>query len=271
MLAVVVGYPILRALLRSFFDDPIVAAPIFVGLANYTRALSSTEFWAALRVTLFFTAATVTLEVIIGFAMAVIMHRAFRGRALVRASVLVPWAIPTAVSAVLWSWMLQPTGIINHLLGAEILWTGSQWPATCAVIIADTWKTAPFIALLLLAGLQLIPQELYEAAKVDGASTWQRFRHVTIPLVRPALLVAVLFRILDVLRMYDLPAILTGGANDTTTLSILVVRAMIRNLQPGYGSALSTLMFLVIFLIAFLFVKLLHADTIQTLQRWAKN
>lgn len=270
-LVVVIGYPILQALYRSFFDDPIADVPRFIGFGNYTEALWSHEWWAALRVTVFFTVVSVAQEVVIGFAMALVMHHAFRGRALVRASVLVPWAIPTAVSAVLWSWMLQPTGIINHLLGTGILWTGSEWPAKFAIIIADIWKTAPFVALLLLAGLQTIPQELYEAAKVDGAGAWQRFRHITLPLVTPALLVAVLFRVLDVLRIYDLPAILTGGANDTTTLSILVVRASVSNLQPGYGSALSTLVFLFIFFVALLLVKLLGADVVQRQQRSGKN
>lgn len=270
-LAVVIGYPIVQALYRSFFDDPIADVPRFIGFGNYAEALSSHEWWAALRVTVFFTVVSVAQEVVIGFAMALVMHHAFRGRALVRASVLVPWAIPTAVGAVLWSWMLQPTGIINHLLGTGILWTGSEWPAKFAIIIADTWKTAPFVALLLLAGLQTIPQELYEAAKVDGAGAWQRFRHITLPLVTPALLVAVLFRVLDVLRIYDLPAILTGGANDTTTLSILVVRASVSNLQPGYGSALSTLVFFFIFFVALLLVKLFGADVVQRQQRSGKN
>jgi len=273
-LLLVVGYPIVRAIVRSFYDDPIGGTPGFIGLRNYTDALTgsgSSEFWGALWVTVFFTVVSVAFEVVIGFAMAMVMHRAFRGRGLIRTSVLVPWAIPTAVTAVLWGWIFQPNGIVNHLIGQHIIWTGSEWPAKWAIIIADTWKTAPFIALLLLAGLQIIPDELYEAAKVDGAGPWRRFLEITLPLVKPALLVAVLFRMLDVLRIYDVPAILTHGANDTTTLSILVVQSAIGNLQAGYGSALSTLTFLFIFLCAFLFVKLLGTNVVQTQQKDVKR
>ena len=132
-----------------------------------------------------------------------------------RASVLVPWSIPTAVTAKLWFFIFAFDGIANALLGTEILWTGSQWPARFAVIIADVWKTTPFIALLILAGLQIIPEDVYEAAKMDGATKWQRFTSITLPLVKPALLVAVLFRVLDVLRIFDLPYILTGGGPTT--------------------------------------------------------
>lgn len=263
VLAAVIGYPVLQAVHRSFFDDPIGRAPEFIGLANYTDALvgdSSGEFWAAAGVTLFFTVSTLALEIVIGLAMALVMNRAFRGRGLVRAAILVPWAIPTAVCAVLWRWTFDANGIVNHLLGTQILWTGAEWPAKWAIVLADTWKTAPFIALLLLAGLQAIPAEVNEAARVDGAGPLRRFFAITLPLVRPALVVAVLFRMLDVLRMYDLPKIFTGGANDTTTLSMLVVQESIGNLRAGSGSALSTLTFLVIFAIAFLYIRLLGAN-----------
>jgi multiple sugar transport system permease protein len=273
-LALVVGYPIIQAIYRSFFSDPIFGEAEFIGIDHYKDALTgarSDEFWAAFRVTVFFTIITVILELVIGFAMALVMNRAFRGRGLVRTSVLVPWAIPTAVTAVLWKWTFDANGIVNSVLGREILWTGAEWPAKWAIIFADTWKTAPFIALLILAGLQIIPTELYEAAKVDGAGTLKRFTTITLPLVKPAVLVAVLFRMLDVLRMYDLPAIFTGGANDTTTLSILVVRSAIGNLEAGYGSALSTITFLFIFLCAYLFVKLLGANVVQTQQPGVKK
>ena len=152
---------------------------------------------------------------ILGFWMAMIMARTFKGRSLVRAAVLVPWAIPTAVTAQLWLFIFDFEGIANKLFNASILWTGSEWPAKWAVIIADTWKTTPFMALLILAGLQMIPAEVYEAAKVDGATAWQRFRLITLPLVKPALMVAILFRTLDALRMFDLPYILTGRARTT--------------------------------------------------------
>lgn len=274
-LALVVGYPILKAIYRSLFDDPITGTPKFIGLHNYSDALwgtNSSEFWAAFIVTFFFTVTSVALEVLIGFAMALVMHRAFRGRGLIRTSVLIPWAIPTAVTAVLWKWMLDPQyGIVNHLIGKQILWTGKEWPSKWAIVFADTWKTAPFIALLILAGLQIIPEDIYEAAKVDGAGAMRRFTTITLPLVKPAVLVAVLFRILDGLRIYDLPQIFTQGANDTTTLSILVVRAAIGDLRSGYGGALSTLTFITIFLVAYLFVRVLGANVVETQQREVKK
>jgi multiple sugar transport system permease protein len=216
--------------------------------------------------TFFFTVVTVALETVIGVWMAIIMNRDFKGRALVRAAILVPWAIPTAVTAKLWYFIFDANGVLNHVLGQQILWTSGEWASRWAVIIADTWKTTPFMALLILAGLQLIPEEVYEAGKMDGASTVQRFWNITLPLVRPALMVAILFRVLDALRMYDLPAILTGGGggsgNATTTLSILVVD----QIRQGFNSAsaLSTITFLVIFIVAFVFVRFLGANVVQT-------
>jgi ABC-type sugar transport system permease subunit len=187
--------------------------------------------------------------------------------------VLVPWSIPTAVTAKLWFFIFAYAGIANSLFHTSILWTGGEWASRFAVIIADVWKTTPFIALLVLAGLQLIPDELYEAARVDGASGWQRFTKLTLPLVRPALMVAILFRVLDVLRIYDLPQILTGGGGGTghatTTLSILVVD----QIRQGYNSAsaLSTITFLIIFLVAFIFVKFLGANVVQTQEAQRKG
>ncbi len=265
VLLLVIAYPVLRAVYGSFFDDRPMGPAAFIGFDNYARALwgaGGADFWAAFRVTFLFTVVTVVLEVLIGLGMAAIMHRSFRGRGLLRASVLVPWAIPTAVAAVLWRWAFDPRGIVNHLFGADVTWTGAEWPSKFAIVFADTWKTAPFVALLILAGLQIIPKEVYEAARIDGAGVLHRFRHITLPLVKPALVVAVLFRMLDALRLYDLPAILTNGANDTTTLSILVVRASLGDLKPGYGGALSTLTFLLIFVTAFLFVRLLGAGAL---------
>ncbi|MCC6495554.1 MAG: sugar ABC transporter permease [Propionibacteriaceae bacterium] len=265
LLTLVIGYPVIQGIWRSFFADSIDGPLQFVGFNNYAQALwgrYSKEFWAAFNVTWFFTLTTLLLETLIGLAMALFMNRAFRGRGLMRASVLVPWAIPTAVAAVMWRWAFDPRGIVNHVLGTTITWTGMEWSSKVAIIVADTWKTAPFVALLILAGLQVIPDEVYEAAAMDGAGPWKRFWHITLPMVRPSLLVAVLFRMLDALRMYDLPAIFTNGANDTTTLSILVVRASLGNLQPGYGGALATITFAIIFLAAFLFVRLLGANVV---------
>ncbi len=286
LLAVVIGYPVVRAIIMSFQKDPGLdkSTGLFVsggnaGLSNYTHWLLQrcgdascppgtlgSQFWDSVTTTFFFTAVTVVVEVLLGMWMAVVMNRAFKGRGLLRASVLVPWAIPTAVTAKLWYFIFAYDGIANHLFGTHILWTGDQWASRFAVIIADVWKTTPFIALLILAGLQVIPGDVYEAARVDGANAWQRFTRVTLPLVRPALMVAVLFRVLDVLRIYDLPAILTGGGGGTghatTTLSILVVD----QIRQGFNSAaaLSTLTFLLIFLVAFIFVRFLGAHVVQT-------
>jgi multiple sugar transport system permease protein len=285
-LAVVIVYPIISAIVMSFQKDAGLdpATGLFTaggpaGIQNYVNWLGQqcaapaggtiacppgtlgAQFWTATGTTFIFTIITVTLETVLGFWMAMIMARTFKGRSLVRAAVLVPWAIPTAVTAQLWLFIFDFQGIANKIFNTSILWTGSEWPAKWAVIIADTWKTTPFMALLILAGLQMIPAEVYEAAKVDGASAWQRFRMITLPLVKPALMVAILFRTLDALRMFDLPYILTGGANNTTTLSILVIN----QIRQGFNSAaaLSTITFIIIFIVAFIFVRFLGANVVE--------
>jgi len=289
MLLIVIGYPVVRAIIMSFQKDAgldpqtgLFVEGGFAGFSNYTHWIFQrcgdikcppgtlgSQFWPSMGATIFFTVASVTIEVLLGMWMALVMARAFKGRGLLRASVLVPWAIPTAVTAKLWLFIFAFDGIANYLLHTEILWTGSEWPARFAGVFADVWKTTPFIALLILAGLQIIPADVYEAAKVDGATAWQRFTRITLPLVRPALLVAILFRTLDVLRIFDLPYILTGGANGTSTLSILVVN----QIRQGFNAAaaLSTITFLFIFLVAFVFVKLLGANVVQTQQSQQKG
>jgi trehalose/maltose transport system permease protein len=289
VLLIVIGYPVVRAIVMSFQKDAgldpqtgLFVEGGFAGFSNYTHWLLQrcgnipcppgtlgSQFWSSMWTTIFFTVATVVIEVCLGMWMALVMSRAFKGRGLLRASVLVPWSIPTAVTAKLWFFIFAFDGIANSLLRTEILWTGSQWPARFAVIIADVWKTTPFIALLILAGLQIIPEDVYEAAKMDGATKWQRFTRITLPLVKPALMVAVLFRVLDVLRIFDLPYILTGGANNTTTLSILVVN----QIRQGFNSAaaLSTITFVFIFLVAFVFVRVLGANVVQTQQSQQKG
>jgi ABC-type sugar transport system permease subunit len=289
VLLVVIGYPVVRAVIMSFQNDAgldpqtgLFVSGGFAGFKNYTHWLLQqcgsvkcppgtlgSQFWPSMSATIFFTVASVVIEVVLGMWMALVMSRAFKGRGLLRASVLVPWSIPTAVTAKLWFFIFAFDGIANSLLHTNILWTGSTWPARFAVVIADVWKTTPFIALLILAGLQIIPEDVYEAAKVDGATAWQRFVRITLPLVKPALLVAVLFRTLDVLRIFDLPYILTGGANGTTTLSILVVN----QIRQGFNSAaaLSTITFLFIFLVALVFVKVLGANVVKTQQSQQKG
>jgi len=283
VLSIVILYPVVLAVIQSFQKDEGLdkATGLFVaggsaGLANYKHWILQqcggvscppgtlgAQFWSSIGTTFFFTVATVILETAIGFGMAVIMARTFRGRGLLRASVLVPWAIPTAVTAKLWFFIFAFEGIANKTFGTSILWTGSAGPARAGIIIADVWKTTPFMALLILAGLQIIPEDIYEAAKVDGVTAWQRFTQITLPLVKPALLVAILFRTLDALRMYDLPQIMTGGANNTTTLSILVVQE-IRSGKYNSASALSTITFIVIFLVALIFVKFLGINAVET-------
>ncbi len=271
VLALVVGYPIVAAMRESLYERGqgldaqgfVVQGDKFVGLSHYLDVFSganSTVFWNAFWNTSFFTVTTVVIETVLGVAMALVMHRTFRGRGLVRASILVPWAIPTAVSALLWRWVFQADGVANALIGRQILWTTEGFHAKVAVIIADTWKTAPFIGLLALAGLQLIPREVYEAARVDGAGAWQQFWRITLPLVKPVLLVAVLFRMLDVLRMFDLPFVLIGAHKQSAeTLSMLAFDEA-TNLRYGAAAAYATVLFFYVAIVAYAFVKLLGAD-----------
>lgn len=284
-LTLIIIYPLFKAIQLSFGKDQGLdpATGLFVeggnaGLSNYTHWLLQkcgdvdcppgtlgAQFYDALWVTLFFTVVSVVLEVLLGMWFAMIMNRDFKGRALVRAAILIPWAIPTAVTAKLFYFIFAFDGIANVLLGSvgisPQLWTSDPMAAKFAIIIADVWKTTPFMALLILAGLQLIPSDVYEAAEIDGASKFQTFVRITLPLVKTPLMVAVLFRTLDVLRIYDLPAILTQGAGGTTSLSMLVIR----QIRSGFhsASALSTIVFLLIALTAFLFIKFGGADVIQ--------
>jgi len=283
LLALIVGYPVVKAIISSFQKDRGLDTATgffnqgggFAGFANYKTWLLqqcsapgggtvkcppgtlASEFWASVGFTLGVTIVAVALETVIGMIMALMMHKAFKGRGIVRAAILIPWAIPTAVSAKLWQVIYAPSGVADSILHHNIIWS-EKWPARIAIVITDTWKTTPFMALLILAGLQGIPDELYESAKVDGASAWQRFWRITLPLVKPALAVALIFRSLDTLRMYDLPAILTGGANGTSTLSILVVKQI--QSGPNSASALSTITFIFIFACAFVLVKALGAS-----------
>ncbi|GAA2805824.1 sugar ABC transporter permease [Saccharopolyspora taberi] len=278
VLGLVAVYPILAALRQSFFteserldaDGFVIDEPQFAGLNNYVDAIvgsGAPRFWNALANTTFFTVTTVVLEAVLGMVMALIMHRAFRGRGLVRASVLVPWAIPTAVSGLLWRWIFAPDGIANVLLGQQILWSSDGTAAKFAVIVAEVWKTAPFVGLLTLAGLQMIPKELYEAATVDGAGPWRRFWSITLPLVKPALLVAVLFRLLDSLRMFDLPFVLIGQQKQSVeTLSMLAWQEA-TNIHYGLAASYATIMFAYVAVVAFAFVKLLGADVIGEARR----
>ena len=241
----------------------------FIGLDNYVEALREPRFWGALGHTIFFAVTSVSLELLIGLWFALALNRAFRGRGLVRAAVLVPWAIPTVVSALLWRFMFEGQyGIANSALvsvGAlrePLVWLIDPVLAWVPVILSDVWKTTPFVALLLLAGLQNIDSSLYEAARIDGASAWRQFRPVTLPLLKPALLVALIFRTLDAFRVFDLIYALTGGGPGTSTepIALYTFNALLQNLQFGYGSALSVIVFLITFGLAVVYIRFLGAE-----------
>jgi len=269
VIALVAAYPIFYAIWLSLNEYSVITPGLsrFVGIDNYLDALGSSDFWTAMKTTVLFTVISVGLELVIGLGMALVMHQAFRGRALLRAVVLVPWAVLTVVTAITWRTIFEPElGFVNTTLtalglpGGDVVWLGEEGYALAVMIFADVWKTAPFMALLLLAGLQGIPQDLYDAAKVDGASTWQRFRSVTLPLLIPAITVALIFRTLDALRVFDLPYVLTKGANGTETLSLIAQRELVTNRNTGLGSSLAVLTFITVMAVSFLYIRLVGGN-----------
>jgi multiple sugar transport system permease protein len=240
-----------------------------VGLANYVAIAQDGRFWNAVGNTAVIAVASVAAELVLGMIAALAVNRSFSGRGIVRAAVLVPWAMTTVVTARMWAWIYNANyGVFNALLAGlgiidtYIAWTSSAEYAIWAIIGADVWKTTPFMALILLAGLQVIPGELYEAATIDGATAWQRYWRITAPLLKPAVLVALLFRTLDAVRIFDLPFVLTGGGPGfaTETITIYTYRALFTNLDFGYGSALSFATFVVVMLVAFFYIKVLGAQ-----------
>lgn len=262
VMALVAAFPIIYAFVLSLYLYQGRLRGGFAGLENYAEALTEPRFWDAVRATFIFTITSVTAEFAIGLGFALIMRQTFRGRGVTRAAILVPWVIPTVIAAQLWYFMFSVTpGFVNNILGLDRFnWLGQPGWAMFSIVFADVWKTAPFVALLLLAGLQTIPDEMYESARVDGASTWQRFLYITMPLLKPAILVALLFRTVDALRVFDLPQVMTGGAFNTESLSILVQRFVVQTPNPGFGSALSTLTFILVLMIGVLFVRALGRD-----------
>jgi multiple sugar transport system permease protein len=261
LIALVALWPIVYAIWLSLHEYSLVQAGVSrwaepFGLGNYQDALQSSEFWRATRITFIFSIVSVFLETLLGLAMAMIMHAAFKGQGLLRTVVLVPWAMITVVTAIMWRTIFDPNlGFVNTVLGTNTVWLGEEPQALMVMIFADTWKTAPFMALLLLAGLQVIPTEVYEAAKVDGATAWQRFRRITLPLLMPALLVALIFRTLDALRAFDLPKVLTNGSNGTETLSLVAARTFQENRLYGEGATLSVLTFLIVMIVSFTYIR----------------
>ena len=257
------GWTLWESLHQHDLRMPWLGRP-FVGVSNYAEILGDARFWGALGHTMFFTVVSIALELLFGLILALAMNRAFRGRGVVRAAVLVPWAIPTVVSALLWRFMFDSqAGIANAvlidvgILDHPIVWLIRASTAWVPVILADVWKTTPFVALLLLAGLQNIDASLYEAAAVDGASAWWQLRHITIPLLAPAILVTLIFRTLDAFRVFDLIYVLTGGGPGTSTepIALYTFNSLLQNLEFGYGSALSVIVFLITFGLAMVYIK----------------
>lgn len=260
----VAGYPLARTIFFSFTDAQLgdLGNYHLVGLDNYygldadgdpLGVLQDPAWWRAVANTLKFTLISVSLETFFGMIIALVLNVPFKGRGLVRAAVLIPWAIPTIVSAKMWAWMLHDHyGVINDLLvrlsilDAPLAWTASGELSMFAVILVDVWKTTPFMALLILAALQLLPRGCYEAAKIDGVSSVQAFFHITLPLIRPAVMVAVIFRALDALRVFDLVYVLTSNSPSTMSMSVFARQQLVDFSQVGRGSAASTLLFFII-------------------------
>ncbi len=284
ILFVVVIIPVILSIRESLFlkdDKPnpatgmVDASEQFVGLGNYIDAFTSASgeqvtsvFGTMPRLVnafvnnMYFTVICVSLETVLGVAMALIMAKAFRGKGLVRASILVPWAIPTIVSAMMWKLIFDSNGVANKILGRQVLWLQDNAYSQLAIIIADVWKTAPFIGLLALAGLQTIDTQVYEAARVDGASAWKQFTQITLPLMKPALVVAVLFRTLATMAIFDLPYGMMGlNKYSVETLSTFAFTEA-RAARYGPAAAYSVLLFLLVAFVAFLFIRLLGADVI---------
>ncbi|MEO0946574.1 MAG: sugar ABC transporter permease [Cyanobacteria bacterium J06641_5] len=257
ILGLVFVYPIGRAAWLSFFAQNLGTRlqPEFVGMGNYERLLSDGRFWSSVGHTLFFTGVSVTIELALGLAIALVLDRTFRGRSLVRAIAIMPWALPTALVALGWSWLFNDSfGVVNDLLlrlgliAEPVVWLGDPQLAMATAIAADVWKTTSFMSILLLAGLQSIPQSLYEAHALDGASAWQSFRRITLPLLLPQMTLAVLFRAAQAFGVFDLIQVLTGGgpAGATETIAIYIYTTVMRYLDFGYGSALVVVVFLVL-------------------------
>jgi multiple sugar transport system permease protein len=266
VMLLVAGFPIVYAFWLSLrrSDLRFPDASEFVGLSNYKAVLTSSTWWTDVGNTLIITVCSVTLELVLGMLIAQAMYRAIFARTAIRASVLVPYGAVTVVSAFAWRLAFDPaTGFVNNLFNFDTPLFTTRWGSFLVIILAEVWKTTPFIGLLLLGGLALVPDDLYKAAKVDGATAWQRFWKITLPLIRPALMVALLFRTLDAFRIYDTVFIMTRGANDTATVSLLGYEQLVNRLNLGLGSAVSILIFFCVILIAVAFTKLLGASPQQ--------
>lgn len=261
VMLLVAGYPILNAAYESLFEYRLTEPGTrhWVGFANYITVLSDNLWWTDFGTTLTITAITVVFELLLGFVFAYVMFKLIFGRGLVRTSVLIPYAVITVVSAYAWKYAFAPdSGFINPWLGLTTDWFGARGSSIFVICLSEIWKTTPFVSLLLLAGLAQVPEELTQAAKVDGATWWQRFTRVILPNMRGAIMVALLFRTIDAFRIFDNVFIMTAGAENTESLSMLAYRQTVSRTEIGLGSAISILLFLSIALICLMFIKLLR-------------
>lgn len=257
VLGLVFAYPIARAFWLSFFAENLGTQlePVFNGLGNYSRMVGDGRFWQSIGNTSIFTLASVAIEMVLGMGIALVLNQSFRGRGLVRTVAIIPWALPTAVMGLAWAWIFNGEyGVVNDLLErlglieSGISWLGQPSLAMLALVFADVWKTTPFISIILLAGLQSISSDLYEAHAIDGATPWQSFWQITFPLILPQLLIALLFRFAQAFGIFDLVQVMTGGgpAGATETVSIYIYSTVMRYLDFGYGAALVVVTFLLL-------------------------
>ncbi len=270
-IALVAGWPLLRTIYLGFTDANLsdLSNYSFIGIENYLYyedgewygLIADPAWWRAVWNTIFFTVVSVSLETALGVIIALTLNAQFAGRGFLRAAILIPWAIPTIVSAKMWSWMLHDQfGVLNDIflgigiISEPIAWTADPQLSMWAVIMVDVWKTTPFMALLILAGLQMLPSDCYEAARVDGIHPVKVFFKVTLPLVKPAIMVAVIFRALDALRIFDLIYVLTSNSEDTMSMSVYARQQLVDFQDVGYGSAASTLLFMIIAVLTVLYI-----------------
>jgi trehalose/maltose transport system permease protein len=268
VVAFVAIYPLGKTIYQSFTNQEFLAGiepTKWVGLQNYRDLWHDTIFRQSVWETVKFTLITVSFEFVLGMIIALVVNSNFKGRGAMRAAMLVPWAIPTVVAAQMWKWMFDDVfGVINdagvrlHILHHSVAWISQPSTALAAVSAVDIWKTTPFVALLLLAGLQVIPRDLYEAADVDGASKWQQFWRITLPLLRPAILVTLIFRTLDALRVFDVFYVFYGNRPDTQTMAIYAQSTIVSDGHVGYGSAISVAIFLIIGLFVVIYVTFMR-------------
>lgn len=272
LMLLVTAFPMLRALYLSTFDYALTAPDdrSFLGIGNYATALTDPLFWQTTGITVLYMVVTVAIELVIGFVFAMVMHRVIFARGIIRTSILIPYGIITVVSGFTWQFAFSyQNGFINGWLpfiADDFNWFGETTPAVIAIMVSEIWKTTPFMSLLLLAGLAQVSEDMLEAAKVDGATWWQRLTKVILPNMRAAIMVAVLFRALDAYRIFDNIFVMTAGAQKTESISFLTYRQTIEQFQIGMGSALSVLLFLSVLLVAWLIVKTFRVDLAQARQ-----